>query len=611
MANQLFSNHTYSLPLPAPFDGAGITKSRSDVKSLHRPASTRVTLHAPTLRAAITIIKAQNGLNNAAIGRQGDTILLERENSSGAIEIVVYDWKKGTFKASILADAASTTEPYSIKKNGKDGTALLMAVIVAHSHLASPSSYDTEQHECFYKLSEFIDNPGFADEDEVSKYAAMFCDNIYTRITSADTLGRDGIKAAISSTSNIQPLTRLSIDQATYAPEEVFAGEFRVFSAINASKKPFKPIANSELPGKYAFSERDYSPTEQDLIPEVPEWYIVPKEIIRICEHACETTANIQSMRNFMMRGPAGVGKTEGARTIAAALNLPYLSLTCSANTEVYDLLGQILPDVDGMKGDEESVGVSPAVKLPKLPTFEDIQMDAATAYQMLTGTYDENITEHEVYEKLIEVAIETAAKQIDSNSTDVSGQKFRYVETPLVRAMKNGYLIEIQEPSVIANPGVLVGLNSLLDNCKKITLPTGETITRHPDTIVVITTNNDYAGCRDMNQSIISRMNLVIDIDEPTEREFVSRVSAITGYEDEDNMKLMASIVKSIQTRCREAMITDGSCGMRELISWAQSTMITGNMVESAMYTILSSASADPESREDIFNTCIAPKAA
>jgi len=232
MANQLFANHTYSLPLPTPFDGAGVAKSRSDVKSLHRPSSARVTLHAPTLRAAITIINTQIGTGKAAIGRQGDSILLERENSSGHIEIVSYDWNKGTFKAAILADPASTPEPYVLKKNGKDGTALLMAVITAHSHFASPSSYDTEQHECFNKLSEFMDNPGSTDENELSKYAAMFCDNIYTRINSADTLGRDGIKAAISSTSNIQPLTRLALDQATYAPEEIFMGEFRVFIPI-------------------------------------------------------------------------------------------------------------------------------------------------------------------------------------------------------------------------------------------------------------------------------------------------------------------------------------------------------------------------------------------
>lgn len=78
----------------------------------------------------------------------------------------------------------------------------------------------------------------------------------------------------------------------------------------------------------------------------------------------------------------------------------------------------------------------------------------------------------------------------------NASGQRFRYVETPLITAIRNGYVIEIQEPTVIANPGVLVGLNALLDRCASVTLTTGEVIHRHPDTVVVVTTNNNYAGC-------------------------------------------------------------------------------------------------------------------
>jgi hypothetical protein len=113
------------------------------------------------------------------------------------------------------------------------------------------------------------------------------------------------------------------------------------------------------------------------------------------------------------------------------------------------------------------------------------------------------------------------------------------------------------------------------------------------------------------MNQSVISRMNLVMDLDEPTEKELVSRVSAITGCTDEEVLSLMSSVVKDIQVQCRESMITDGSCGMRELISWVQSYMIVKDLSESAEYTVLSSVSADPENREHIKNTCFAPKVA
>ena len=55
--------------------------------------------------------------------------------------------------------------------------------------------------------------------------------------------------------------------------------------------------------------------------------------------------------------------------------------------------------------------------------------------------------------------------------------------------------------------------------------------------------------------------------------------------------------------------MITDGSCGVRELISWVQSYMVSGNVLESASYTVLSSASSDPENRAEIFSTCLEGK--
>ena len=98
-------------------------------------------------------------------------------------------------------------------------------------------------------------------------------------------------------------------------------------------------------------------------------------------------------MRNFMMRGPAGTGKTEGAKAIAAGLGLPYLYLTCSANSEIYDFMGQMLPDT----ADSKPYALN-------YPTLIDIQMDPPSAYQKLTGIYDETITDTEVYNKLLEV---------------------------------------------------------------------------------------------------------------------------------------------------------------------------------------------------------------
>lgn len=61
--------------------------------------------------------------------------------------------------------------------------------------------------------------------------------------------------------------------------------------------------------------------------------------------------------------------------------------------------------------------------------------------------------------------------------------------------------------------------------------LPTGERVHRHPDTVIIVTTNSDYAGCRDVNQSIISRMDLIYDIEAPDLATMVKRVMNVTGW--------------------------------------------------------------------------------
>ncbi|MCB5873895.1 hypothetical protein LIR51_03515 [Blautia producta] len=263
------------------------------------------------------------------------------------------------------------------------------------------------------------------------------------------------------------------------------------------------------------------------------------------------------------------------------------------SNTYLWLFLGQILP-----KMDQKDTG-----KEITFPTFTDIQMDPASAYYMLTEQYDEEIDENTVLSTLLHAAEEKARQEASILSPS---KEFEFTDTPLVEAFRYGYLLELQEPSVIANPAVLVGLNGLLDQCNSITLPTGEIVKRHPDAVIVITTNVDYAGCKGMNQSVISRMNLIIDLEEPDERTLVKRVQGITGCTDTSAIRTMAKIVKEINEYCRESSIRDGCCGVRELISWVQSYMVTNNISEAANFTVLSSASADGKCREEIKSRCL-----
>lgn len=165
-----------------------------------------------------------------------------------------------------------------------------------------------------------------------------------------------------------------------------------------------------------------------------------------------------------------------------------------------------------------------------------------------------------------------------------------------------------VQEPSTIMQPGVLVGLNSLLEQDGTITLPTGEIIKRHPDAVVIVTTNVSYEGCRGMNQSVTDRMSLVKDVELPPPEVMVQRVMAVTGATDEYQVSQMVQVVNDMTDYCRKNSITDGSCGMRSLIDWVISTEISGDPYESALYTIISKATADEEDREALISTILEP---
>ena len=596
-SGKLVESWTFQRTLPEPFKDYTDDAVFKNIASKYcTQPQKRSTLHAATLQAVLTYMELEEPAGGksaeelGAIGSQTNTYTVaEYPSRTGELHVVVYNPANGKFiagKYTVPPDTENTPEKYVFKDSENTGTALLFALMPTFLS-------DEEFNEKYQQLKEYR-AAGYPDMDEAAETAAVLCDNAYRRIRYSDTLATGGIRTDIAPNGVIPLLKPLALQTGTYAPTEIIHGAFQVLKPGNTFKKKAEVIAKADFVGQYILSPaRVLTPEEELTVPVLPDWYIIPKEVKRICEHAKVTTDTVQPMRNFLLRGPAGTGKTEGAKAVASGLHLPYRCLTCSANTEVFDLLGQILPDVDGKR-----------TRLQRqYPSFQEIQLDPSGAYQKLTGNFDEEISAEDTYQKLIDTIFDEMHSYYKEHT---SGQNFQYVDTPLVEAIRYGYILEIQEPTVIANPGVLVGLNSLLDRCNSVYLPNGETIHRHPDTTIVITTNNDYAGCKQMNQSVISRMNLVIDLDEPDEDTQVERAMAVTGCKDAKTVRLMTRIVKTMAVYCRENLITDGCCGMRELISWVQSYMVCGDIREAARYTVLASASADAENRTEVEESCL-----
>ena len=230
---------------------------------------------------------------------------------------------------------------------------------------------------------------------------------------------------------------------------------------------------------------------------------------------------------------------------------------------------------------------------------------DPAGVYLALTGVENPNATSQDCMGLVLE-KVTDKVRQLITVPEGSSGQTYTYVETDFIKALKNGYLVELQEPSTILQPGVLVGLNSLLEQGGTITLPTGEVIRRHPDAVVVVTTNVSYEGCRAMNQSVVDRMSLVKDIELPSPEVMAQRVMAVTGATDEYRVYQMVEVVNDLAAYCRKNGITDGTVGMRSLIDWVTSAEISGDPYTSAMDTIISKATSDEEDREALITSCL-----
>lgn len=610
--NNLFN---YSRSLPVPFDT--MTNKKVKVASMYG-AKTESTLCGSVIKAVHAMCRCMNGTGEGAVG-QIDTnkSVAEYKSSVGpdAYHLVVFDAASGSALASVYDKNTELIEQYVAHPSQRDGAAIFFALM---PFLMSDAEFDETFQEYY---DQFI--AGYPDMAKATESMAILCDNAYRRIK--DDTCPAHINITVDKSGNLMRVSQGQLDSGSFVPTSVTAGEFTIFAKTGPAviKKAGVVVEHTDFVGKYPLTPgRTLSALEQGLIPKLPEWYIIPPEVVDICKHAQKTTGRPMQMRNFLLRGPAGTGKTMGAKAIAAGLGLPYMKYTCSANTEIFDFTGMIFPETDAVSTGSPELdrereilksmgGISYAnvAKLMRLPDLDDMDYDPAGVYQALTGVENLAATVQDcmsvVLEKVTE-KVQALSKRAESRQS--SGQNYTYVETDFVKALKHGYLVEVQEPSTIIQPGVLVGLNSLLEQEGSITLPTGEIIRRHPDTVVIVTTNVSYEGCRSMNQSVVDRMSLVKDIELPEPEVMVERAMAVTGCADEYLVSQMVQVVNDMADYCRKNSITDGACGMRSLIDWVISAEISGDPYLSAKYTVISKATADEEDREALITTILDP---
>ncbi|WP_099467448.1 AAA family ATPase [Konateibacter massiliensis] len=171
---------------------------------------------------------------------------------------------------------------------------------------------------------------------------------------------------------------------------------------------------------------------------------------------------------------------------------------------------------------------------------------------------------------------------------------EYKYYPSEIVRAYENGWLLEIQEPTVIRDAAVLMALNSALEPDGSINLP-NRIVHRHPDFIAVITTNRGYNGCRPLNEALRDRVQHAEKMDLPPIEIMVERAAAKTGCCDAELLRTFAQVIV-ILDQTAKANAIKGVSGMRSYFFWVDAVLHGNDAEKSLYYKVIYKITTDPD---------------
>lgn len=284
---------------------------------------------------------------------------------------------------------------------------------------------------------------------------------------------------------------------------------------------------------------------------------------------------------NVLLEGDAGSGKTQLAKALSAEFGLPYVKITCFADMDKTDVIGAILPVIAPDRMNELSAEDRAA--------FQALQNEegARSGSAILSAALGYSEAEASaVWKRLLRLAADNAPSD--------ASVEYRFYPSEIVTAYRSGYLLEIQEPTVIRDAAVLMALNSALELDGSLNLPT-EIIRRHPDFIAVITTNRGYAGVRPLNESLRDRVQHSEKMDLPDRGVMIERAVAKTGYRDLKMLALLADSIIALDQTAKANGIK-GVAGMRSFFYWADAVLAGIPAREALYHKVIYKLTTDPE---------------
>lgn len=339
-----------------------------------------------------------------------------------------------------------------------------------------------------------------------------------------------------------------------------------VLKEVEETPNAARIMCLKDLYGSYNFDKARVRTDEERAIIEEMKARIdpdteVPSMVLDIATEIQKSTNLNFKFRDYMLKGPTGTGKTTMCVMLGLLLDLPVLTFNCDPDTDQLALGLSIVPNAQ----EEGQKEITLDQFLDTLPDLDEITFDPEDSYLKITGESKANASASDCQREILLRWNKICAKQANG---------FRYVYSNIAKAMKNGWIIEVQEPTVIQRAGVLTALNSLTDDCAKMELANGETIHRHPDAIMIYTTNLNLEGCYEMNQSQKSRF-AQRTVELPEEEIIVQRLMNATGYTDKETAIKMVRVYQSCYKFASSRAITDGAIDFRGLQAWATANMI------------------------------------
>lgn len=459
-----------------------------------------------------------------------------------------------------------------------------------------------------------------ADEKQLlSKRLSLLTQNIYFRYVSENSSEKWRLKKPSSNKGGeFHKLNFGQINNGAYKPQDT-VGNFLYFKTLsNNAATTTNGVAYSFADFRQEFAlKRSWSKQEKEMIPVLNPKWVLDERCRQFATYMQKGKDMADPLINYMLSGISGTGKTTTCDIIAYGRQQPKATFTCSANTEFYNFTCDFVPVDDKDAGVDSfslydannELDIRKLCEVLGLPQIEDIHYDLNSAYAMITGSSEvpKEVSSDDVIELLLSRLLKEVSRVSGGHSKE---QKYRLQPAVPILAIKNGWLLEIQEPKVIRDQGVLVGLNSLFERDGVLTLPNGEVVRRHPDSIIILTTNDDYFGCDNLNQSVISRVHIKEEVSLPDIEIMARRAMSNTGYMDLELAKKMAKVVNDAQSYCAKNGITDGVCDQRALNAWMATICIDGmsRAYENCIKTVINKASDDKEDRKALEDGILKP---